>query len=72
MIPTRHRVLRAALLLVPVAVIGGLLATHDLGVVSAAQAPELAELVQIRGIPAGPTRTTAREPAVWIPAADEV
>lgn len=37
----RHRILRAALLLVPVAVVGGLLATHDLGVVSAAQAPEL-------------------------------
>ncbi|WP_342165949.1 glucans biosynthesis glucosyltransferase MdoH [Methylobacterium sp. SD21] len=46
----------------------GLFLTAD----DTAQAPELAELVQIRGIPAGPTRTTAREPAVWIPAADEV
>ncbi|MCJ2022841.1 glucans biosynthesis glucosyltransferase MdoH [Methylobacterium sp. J-067] len=46
----------------------GLFLTAD----DTAQAPELAELTQIRGIPAGPTRTAAREPAVWIPAADEV
>jgi len=46
----------------------GLFLTAD----DTAQAPELADLAQIRGIPAGPTRTAVREPAVWIPAADEV
>ena len=46
----------------------GLFLTAD----DTAQAPELAELAQIRGIPASPARAAAREPAVWIPAADEV
>lgn len=46
----------------------GLFLTSD----DTAQAPELAELAQIRGVPALPARPAAREPAVWIPAADEV
>ncbi|MDP4022748.1 glucans biosynthesis glucosyltransferase MdoH [Methylobacterium sp. NEAU 140] len=38
-----------------------------------AQAPELAELAQIRGVPASPARPAPREaePAVWLAAADE-
>ncbi|GJE36848.1 glucans biosynthesis glucosyltransferase MdoH [Methylobacterium persicinum] len=46
----------------------GLFLTSD----DTAQAQELAELAQIRGVPASPARPAAREPAVWIPAADEV
>lgn len=38
---TRHRVLRAALLLVPVAVVVGLLYAHQLGIVAARTAPDL-------------------------------
>jgi membrane glycosyltransferase len=36
-----------------------------------AQAPELAELAQMRGTPALAARTLHREPAVWLPATDE-
>ncbi len=46
----------------------GLFLTAD----DTAMAPELAELAQIRGVPASPARPAQREPAVWIPAADEV
>ncbi|MCJ2013476.1 glucans biosynthesis glucosyltransferase MdoH [Methylobacterium sp. J-076] len=46
----------------------GLFLTAD----DTAQAPELAELAQIRGIPAPPARPAVREPALWLPAADEV
>ncbi|MEH3076456.1 MAG: hypothetical protein PGN11_07200 [Quadrisphaera sp.] len=44
MIPTRHRALRAALLLVPAVVVAGLLGVHRLGVVSARTAPDLEPL----------------------------
>jgi membrane glycosyltransferase len=46
----------------------GLFLTAD----DTATAPELAELAQMRGAPAVPARPAVREPAVWIPAADEV
>lgn len=44
MIPLRHRLLRAALLPVPLAAVGLLLATHHLGTASAAVEPSLAVL----------------------------
>lgn len=44
MVPTKHRVLRAALLLVPAVVVAGLLEVHHLGVVSAQTAPDLEPL----------------------------
>lgn len=46
----------------------GLFLTED----DTAQATELAELAQIRGIPTVPPRSVLREPVVWIPAADEL
>ena len=46
----------------------GLFLTAD----DTAQAPELAELAQMRGMPPAPARVAAREPAVWLPATDEV
>lgn len=44
MTPTGHRVLRAALLLLPAVVVAGLLGVHHLGKVSARTAPDLEEL----------------------------